>query len=234
MKKKIHISCDKCDVCQFSLFRHLSKEELRKLGELKICNLYHKGQIIFHEGNRPLGLFALNSGKVKVYKTGTDGREQIVRLAKPGDFIGYRALLGNENYSASACALEDSHVCFIDKVKFDSIVYKNDAFVLKVLQHLCVELREAEDYISGLVHKPVRERLAGLLLMLKGKYGVDVADCKQLNINFSRDDLANMVGTATETLIRHLSEFKEEGLISTKGRKIFILNDAALASVADS
>lgn len=233
MKKPEANQCANCASIGDSMFSNLEKKDLACLDSHKTCNTYKKGQVVFHEGNRPLGLYCLKEGKVKIFKTGVDGREQIVRLAKPGDLIGYRAFLGEEYYSASAASLEDAVICFIDKNDFHSILSSNAKLSWNLIQALSVELREAEDLLRDMAQKSVRERLAEILLLIKQKYGTDPNDPNVLSAKLSRDELASFVGTATETLIRLLSDLKAEKVVETEGKKIRILNHKALVEIAN-
>lgn len=232
-KKNSTIDCEHCQTLQASLFGNLNKTDLQCIDAHKTANTYKRGQVIFHEGNRPLGLYCLQQGKVKIFKTGIDGREQIVRLAKAGDFIGYRAFLGEDCYSASAMALEDSQICFIDKNDFFHVCKTNDKLSGNLILRLSHELREAEDLLRDMAQKSVRERVAEILLIIREKYGVDKEDAKQINATLSREELASFVGTATETLIRILSDLKDAGVIDTQGKKIKILDIDALTETAN-
>lgn len=233
MKKQDSPSCLSCDSIKNSVFGELDNKNLGCLDSHKTCNLYKKGQVIFHEGNRPLGLYCLKQGKVKIYKTGIDGREQIVRLVKPGELLGYRAFLGEEFYSASAASIEDAVVCFIDKNDFHTVLHEDEKLSWNLIQILTRELREAENLLRDMAQKTVRERLAEVLLLIKQKYGVDQSDSTLLSAHLSRDELASFVGTATETLIRLLSDMKAEGVIETEGKRIRILDTKALAEIAN-
>jgi CRP/FNR family transcriptional regulator, polysaccharide utilization system transcription regulator len=225
--------CEHCNSMHQSIFCNLKPKELDDLGQHKTINIYKKNQVIFHEGNRPLGLYCIKKGKVKIFKTGIDGREQIVRLAKNGNLIGYRSFLGEEFYSASASAIEDTELCFIDKNDFFGVLKNNDKLSWKLIQMLTTELRDAENLVRDMAQKSVRERLAEVLLILKEKFGPDKDDPDVLNCKMSREELASFVGTATETLIRLLSDFKQEKLIETKGKNIRLLDVSALAEVAN-
>ncbi len=186
--------------------------------------------MVFHEGNRPLGLYILRQGKIKIFKTGIDGSVQIVRLAGIGNFIGYRALLGEQVYSASAEAIEDCTVCFLEKSIFYDYLREEKTLSMGFLHLLSRELREAENTVLDLAQKSVRERLAEALLFLKEKYGAE--DDGTLRAILSREEMANLIGTAKETLIRCLAEFKLEGLLETNGRVIRLLNQDSLVNVA--
>lgn len=188
--------------------------------------------MLFHEGTRPLGVFCINSGKVKVYRLGADGKEQIMKISTGGDVLGYKALISEEHYPVTAETLDDCTICFVPKHDFLSLLSENPEFNRKILQAVCHELGLMSEKLTNLAQKSVRERLAISLLMLKDTYGIEGEKNEAVEINLTREDLANIVGTATETLIRLLHDFKEENLISTKGRKIKVENVKGLVKVA--
>ncbi len=197
----------------------------------KTCTVYKAGQVIFHEKTMPFGLFCINTGKIKLHKMGSDGKEQIVRMVKPGDFIGYRALMSNTPYSASATALEECTVCTIPKPAFFNLLKENDAISEGLMNLLCRNLEESEKRLTSMAYKPVRERLAEALLMIKNTYDKD--EQEHFTISMTRDDLASLVGTAKETVIRLLSEMKSEGIVATDGRKIIIMNAPELVRISN-
>jgi CRP/FNR family transcriptional regulator len=205
-------------------FSNLEKEDLYLINKSRVSNLYKKGQTIFYEGMMPSGIYCLNSGKIKIAKTGFDGKEQIVRFVIDGGLLGIRALLGERKYSASATTLEDSIVCFINKDIFLKITEKYPNITQCMLILLSELLEQAESRMTSMAQKPVRERLAESLLLLNNVFHTETGSCRLLNedatISLSREDLANIVGTATETVIRLISDFKSEGLIDVEGRKI--------------
>lgn len=183
-----------------------------------------------NEGSRPQGVYCLHTGKVKVYKVGTEGKEQITRFATKGDLIGYRSILSDEPVSASISALEDTHACYIPKSSFFDVIAENPKFSLNILKLSCHELGEAGKMIASLAQKTVRERLAEILLILRTTFGEDSEGF--VDIKLTREEIANMVGTATESAIRLLSELKDEGLIETQGRRIKIVDRSALRHIA--
>ena len=232
-KVRLDIKCASCSSIENSMMCNLHTEELNQLDENKSCVMYKKGQTLFYEGTRPLGLFCIKSGKAKVFKVGSQGKEQILRLSKDGDFLGYRALLGEEYYAASAEVLEDSAICFIPKEDFLKVLRGNTEFYKSVVKSLAHELGVIEGKMTDLSQKSVRERLAGYLLMLKESYGMEGVESVLIDLALSREDFANMVGTATETVIRLLSEFKKDKLIDFEGKKVKILDIKGLAKTAD-
>ena len=232
-EKRLKIACATCGSREDSFFSCLDHHELDELDKTKSCIRYKKGQTLFYEGTRPMGIFCINSGKVKVYKLSSQGKEQIIHISKPGDFLGYRAILSEEFYSASATVLEDAAICFVPKEDFMNLIKENPEFFNRMIKSICQQLGIMREKIADLAQKSVRERLAGNLLMLKETYGVDGDESSLIDIALSREDLANIVGTATETVIRLLSDFKKDGLIALEGKKIKVLKPRELAKEAD-
>ncbi|WP_305982754.1 Crp/Fnr family transcriptional regulator [Roseivirga thermotolerans] len=230
---QIDLQCQFCQSRGESHFSELPEDDLEVLSSHKSCVAYKKGQTLFYEGTRPMGIFCINHGKVKVFKMGSNGKEQILFIAKPGDFLGYRSLLSEEFYGASATVLEQAAICFIPKSDFFTILNRNPAFFQKLMKAVCKELGVMEEKMAQLAQKSVRERLAATIIMLKETYGMEGEGSDVIDIALSREDLANIVGTATETVIRLLSEFKSDGLIALKGKKIEVIDAQRLIHEAD-
>ncbi|MFZ5939122.1 MAG: Crp/Fnr family transcriptional regulator [Bacteroidota bacterium] len=223
-------NCDSCFIKTHALFRHLSADEFQNISLNKITESFKRGSVIYQEGNRMKGFFCVHSGIIKIYKTGFDGKEQIIRFAKPGDIIGYRSVLSNEPACTTTEVLEDCIVCHIPANTLFNLVKTNGNFALELMQLTCKELGEANEYITDIAQKTVRERLAEVILHLEGEFGSDAEAV--LKISLTREELANIVGTATESVIRLLSEFKSDGLIALNGRKIKILDKPGLKRIA--
>lgn len=207
-------------------------ELVAEVNQHKICSYYKKGQVLFAEGAYPFGIYCISTGKVKLSHHGDDGKEQITRLLRGGDILGYRAVLSGERYGGTAITLEDSKICFIPREAFMSLLKNDPGFSFEVMRLLSVELHKAELRITHLAQKPVRERLAETLLFIRETYGYEL-DGATLNVRLSREELANLVGTATESTIRLLSEFKRDGVIELDGKKIKITNSRELSHVAN-
>jgi CRP/FNR family transcriptional regulator len=231
-KKFQNPTCETCKARLDSVFCMFSEAELADLSTQKHCNFYQKGQTIFNEGNSPMGLHCINKGKVKISQSGSDGKEQILRLAKDSDILGYRALISGETYSATATVIEDSRICLIPKSIFFDLIQKSPSLTSNVMKLLANELKEAESKITNIAQKPVLERVAETLLMLKEYYGTGPKD-DSLNVTITREEIANIVGTATETVIRVMSELKKEGLIELDGEKIKIVKGDVLLKLAN-
>ena len=190
---------------------------------------YKKKQQLFTEGQYPQALFFLNKGRVKAYKTNEDGREYITNLYKEGDFIGYLDLLEDQTYHESAETLEDSEVCVIQKTDFFALLHNNRDVANKFIKILSDNLADREERLLKLAYNSVRKRVAEALLLVEKQYQKDKGQNFQVAI--SREDLANIVGASKETVIRTLSDFKEEKLLEINGGKITILNREKLAKM---
>jgi CRP-like cAMP-binding protein len=228
-----NIGCDKCSSQAMSIFCQLDRGPLAEISSHKVMNTYKKGHVIFYQGNPPFGLYCISRGKIKITKVGTDGKESIVRIASVGDVLGHRSLFSNENYNATATAMEDTSVCFIDKKFIYKIVNEQPSIALNIIQKLSREMGSAESKSASMFQKNVRERLAELLLTLSSSYGVKEQGRVRLDIKLTREELASMIGTASETVIRFITEFKEEGLIEQEGKTIFIIDNDGLLELAN-
>lgn len=227
------VDCKTCPSRNRSVFCMLKASELTHFDDHKTCITYKKGQAIFQENGNPLGIYCVNAGKIKIVRIGSEGREQIVRLMKNGDILGYRALFSNTRYNASAITLEDSNVCFIPRTAFFNVLHANSSLSAALIKMLSVELGKAEQNIISIAQKAVKERIAEALLFLKELYGTE-NDGVTINISLTREDIANLVGTATETVIRLLSAFRQEKTLEFIGKKIKILDIKRLVREANS
>lgn len=224
-------NCSECVLKGDCIFNNLSEDELSMLSLEKNCNSYKRGDIVYHEGNRMPGLFCISQGILKLYKTGIEGKGQIVAFAKKGDIIGYRSVLSNEVACTTAQVIEESILCFIPADVFINLVKTNSKFSLKIMRLACNELGTANKLITDIAQKSVRERLAEILLILKDIFGVDENNI--LQISLTREEIANLVGTATESVIRLLSEFKSEKIIELNGRRIRILDEKRIIKIGN-
>jgi CRP/FNR family transcriptional regulator, polysaccharide utilization system transcription regulator len=232
MKRAKDILCEECNSGFLRFFHTLDKADLQYLNEQKNTLVFRKGQLIYEEGHKSLGVFCIREGKIKVFKNTQEGKEHITRVVLPGEFLGLKALLSGNDHSVSASALEDSIVCFISKMDFFQLMIKYPEFTRSLILTLSKLLEEAEMRMISLAYKPVRERLAETLLFLFNSFYPNPEKNVKDYLNLTRLDLASIIGTAVETVIRLLSEFKEEKLIAIKGRKIFLLDPAGLKTIA--
>jgi CRP-like cAMP-binding protein/CheY-like chemotaxis protein len=199
---------------------------LKKFLEGKKINHYKKKESIYLEGNYPNGLYYINTGKVKIFKTHEYGKELITDLLKEGDFFGYTSMLEESPYAESAVALENTEVIFLPKDEFNSLVFGNYSVTRNFIRILTKGVMDKQERLLDLAYSSVRKRTAEALILLYDKYKPKEGESFAMAI--AREDLANIVGTATESLIRTLSDFKEEKLIEIKEGKIRILNEVKL------
>jgi CRP-like cAMP-binding protein len=223
---------DKWDFKTKSILQDLPPAEMAILASHKTEQYYTKGEIIFREGALPSGIFYIVEGKVKKYKLDQEGREQIIYVANSGELIGYHALLAEDRYPDSAAALEKSRVAFIPKEDFLQVLEKSETLSRRLLKTLSHEFAVLVNSLSLFSQKTVRERLAIQLIVLTEKYKQNFSHGMPVEINMSRDDLASIVGTVRENVVRVLSEFKEKNIISAKGRKIIVHDVEKLIAIA--
>jgi CRP-like cAMP-binding protein len=227
-KSFISISCDNCPSRDKGIFCDLERLSLKDVSQNKVMNLYKKGQTIFFQGNPPFGLYCISSAKIKVSKMGSDGKESIIRIAGPDDVLGHRSIFSKENYSATATVIEESTICFLDKNYIFSALKAEPSIALKLIEKLSKGMGDAENRNASMSNKSARESLAELLISFRKSYGIEENDGRvRLDIKLSRDEMASIVGTAHETVIRLISEFKEEG------KSIFIIDEEKLLDFAN-
>lgn len=196
-------------------------EEMKKLSVQNKPKSFSKKEIIYMEGTLPNKIYFISKGKVKVYRSNEFGKEYIVSLHNEGDFFGYIPLLENVAYTDSATPLEDSDLITIHKDDFFTLLHNNREVALKFIKMLTNNVLEKEERLINLAYNSVRKRVADALSSIHEKYAKDKTATFSMDI--LREDLANMVGTTTESIIRTLSDFKEEKLIEIKGSKITFL-----------
>ncbi|TCO07674.1 Crp/Fnr family transcriptional regulator [Natronoflexus pectinivorans] len=212
----------------FSVLTDAEKEYLEKNHRTV---KYRKNQIIYQEGEMPTGLLCLGSGKVKIFKEGVGGRDQIVRLAKAPGLIGYRALFAGENHVASAVVIEPCTIFHINKEVVDNLMASNNKLCINIIKSFASELGFSRFRTVTLTQKHIRGRLAESLMLLKEIYGYEEDGCT-LNIYLSREDLANFSNMTTSNAIRTLTTFMKEKLIAVDGRIIKILDEDMLERIS--
>ena len=218
-----------CPYCLEHIEEILSgAHELHPIGTNADINYtaYNKGDVLFSEGGIPRGVFFLHSGLIKIVKYGMEGKEQIIEIAKAGNLVGFRAMLSDKTYNVDAKMIEDACIGYIKKSDFLKEINNNEILRNTVIRVLSKELQDRADLLTTMAQKTVRQRTALALILLDDIY-------KGATINLSRDDLANFVGTATETVIRLLREFKKDGVVDIQGRKITILNIERLIELSE-
>ncbi len=223
--------CEQCMIREFNSLKALSREELQNISETKTHFIVKKGDVLFNEGDNLNGVFCIKDGYCKLTKLNSNGKDTVIKLVKKGELLGQRSLINEENSNLTATALEDMNVCFIPKREILENFTDNNKFSLLVTRDICTHLKDADKDIANHTHKTVKERLAIVLLKLEEIGGTD-PQTNSLNLQLSREDLASMVGTATESCIRLLSELKKDKVIAISGKKIFLLDKEVLRNLA--
>jgi CRP/FNR family transcriptional regulator len=222
----------KPNISNFSIFADLDEKTLRFLNREREIRVLKRGDRIYEEGTSPTGIFCVHEGHVKAIKTGSDGKEQIIYLSKPGDIIGWQQIACDDPYSTSGVALENVVVSHIPKDKFLEVINDN-SLTVALTKYICSNIVRLESKVLELSQKSVRERLATNILILYEKFGVPHGEQIVIGVPLTREDWANLIGTNTETVIKLLSELRREGHIEFVDRRILILNINALKKFSD-
>lgn len=223
--------CHQCIIRHFNSFKSLSTEELTCISDSKTEMIFKKGQVVFTEGSTINGVFCVKTGKCKLSKLNSNGKEQIVRFVKGGDVLGYRSVIADEPVTLTVTALDDMNACFIPKSDIFEALEKNPKFIMDMMKTACSDLKDANMTLSKMAQKSVRERLADTLLFLEETF--DVTEDGFINIQLSREEISSIIGTATESAIRLLSGFKKEKLINLNGKSIQIIDAQRLRNISE-
>ena len=223
--------CEQCIVRELSSLKALNKDELLKIAGCKTSRSIKKGEPIFEEGDVVNGVYCIKAGVCKMSKLSANGKDQIVKLIKAGELLGQRSMISDEPANLSAVALDDMEVCFIPKAEILGFFDTNNQFSMNLMKTICGDLKDTSDHLVSISQKTVKERLAETLIYLQDNFGKNPDG--SLIIQLSREELAGMIGTATESCIRLLSDFKKLGLIELNGKKIFLKDITKLKRIAD-
>ncbi len=215
---------------EFSTLKSLSKEELKNISNHKDSLNFKKGDVLFTEGNVLNGVYCIKEGIGKLTRLSSNGKEQIVRFVKGGDMLGYRSILSEEPVTLTITVMKEMKACYIPKKEIFDSIKENPNFSLDMMKVVCHDLRDANTTITNMAQKSVKERLADTLLFLKETFGINEEGF--LSIVLTREELSSVIGTATESAIRLLSEFKKNGVIGLEGKKVKILDEAELHKIS--
>ena len=226
------VDCSKCENHDKSIFCKLEEASLNEISDHKIMNAFKRGQVLFHEGNPAFGVYCISEGKVKLTKTSENGKETMLRIAGPGDLIGFQHIVQNGINDVTATALEETKICFLDRVFLQKLVKEENSCAMELLTHVARDMATLQDRVNGFQSKNVRERVAYMLLDLAERYGSDSKQGRRLGIQLSREDMASMLGVATETLIREISQLRDEGVIDQDGKTLILVDKPSLTKSA--
>ncbi|WP_369047593.1 Crp/Fnr family transcriptional regulator [Tenacibaculum sp. UWU-22] len=222
--------CEQCIIREFNSLKSLTKQELTRISGCKVSKTIKKGEVLFKEGEHINGVYCIRDGICKVSKMSDNGRDQIINLIKKGDIIGERSLVNNEASNLKAIAVNDVQVCFIPKEEILNGLQNNIDFSMDMLKSMANSLKNADNVIVDMAQKTVKQRLAATLLFLHNKFKSN--EDGYLDILLTREDIANIIGTATESAIRLLSEFNKKGYIKLKGKQVVVTNPTELQQIA--
>ncbi len=222
--------CEQCIVRQLSSLRELTRDELIRISHCKTSKIVKRGEVLFNEGEQVNGVFCIKDGVCKVSKMSENGRDQVIKLITKGDLLGERSLITGGASNLTARALNDMEICFIPKDEIVRDLKQNNNFTMSMLKDLATSLRDADEVIVDMAQKTVKQRLAETLIHLDKKFPKD--DEGYIDVYLTREDIANIIGTATESAIRILSDYKKKGFIDFKGKRITILDVKGLERIA--
>lgn len=213
------------------LLQPLTETQREYLAKNFTIQKYKKNETIYCEGETPMHLMCLLSGKVKIYKDGVGGRSQIIRVIKDKEYFAYRAYFAQENFVTVAAAFEPCTICLVPMPVISELIKENTDLAMFFIKQLSIDLGISDERTVNLTQKHIRGRLAESLLFLKDTYGVEEDQCT-LSIYLSREDLANLSNMTTSNAIRTLSNFATEKLIIIDGRKIKIIDEERLKKIS--
>lgn len=223
--------CEHCLIKDKNALKMLTYEELECFSRHKSTILIKKGETLMNEGDPVNGFYCIKNGKFKLTKLNSNGKDQIISYIKEGYIVGHRSLLCDEPAGLTVTALEDSFTCFVPKDDLLCSIKNNPSFALELLKNISHQLNEANCSIANMAQKSVKQRLAQTLINLEELFGVDKNE--YINVSLTREEIANTLGTATESVIRLLSSFKSDNIIKLKGKRILILNKQELKNITD-
>jgi len=218
--------CENCIVRQFNSLKALSKDELKRISDSKITKSIKKGDALFNEGEKLNGVFCVRNGASKLSKLSDNGKDTIVKIATKGEILGERSVIAEEVTNLSAIALNDMEVCYIPKKHITDSINSNPNFTKAIIVHMAKDLKYADNIIVNMAQKNVKQRVAETLMYLEKNFGTDADGF--ITIILTREDIANIVGTAKEACIRTLAQLKKDGWITTNGKRICIADKKAL------
>ena len=213
------------------LWQPLTETQREYIAKNFTIQKYKKNETIYCEGETPMHLMCLLSGKVKIYKDGVGGRSQIIRVIKDKEYFAYRAYFAQENFVTAAAAFEPCTICLVPMPVISELIKENTDLAMFFIKQLSIDLGISDERTVNLTQKHIRGRLAESLLFLKDTYGVEEDQCT-LSIYLSREDLANLSNMTTSNAIRTLSNFATEKLIIIDGRKIKIIDEERLKKIS--
>lgn len=217
-----HLNCITCPSHSASVFKDLNKHLSSQLSENKVVTNYKKGETLFHQGTPTFGMYCIGSGKVKLSKLNEAGGETIFSIATSGELIGYQDYLKNPEYLTTGTVLEDCTACFISNEYLHDLLLSQPGVAVYLLQQTTRAMETVSSYGHASLHMNVKNRVASLLVNLGKHFGIDEGGKIKIDLRLTRQEMASMIGTASETMIRALSDLKHQGVLEQQGNYILI------------
>lgn len=234
MTQEADLFCKHCPSFTKTIFSGLPDSELQDFCKVKVFKTYKKGEVLFSQGSPNIGIFCINKGDIKIIRKVGEDKESIVKIASDNDILGHRSLFTADQYQTSAIALGPVNICFIKRDYILNLLRDRPIVATKLIKKMGEDLAVTEKRLSSFQQHNARKRLAELLLLLKEKHGKETESGFFLDIKLTREEMASIIGTASETLIRFLSEFKQEGLVEMIGKKLYIVSEENLCKLTTS
>lgn len=212
-----------------AIFQDLSRTQLASIAQLSRKHLYYKGEVIFHQGDEATGFFLVHSGKVKVFKLSSTGREQILHIFGVGDYFAEVPAFDGQCFPASAAALENTDILFFPRQFFFQLLEENPTLAINMLKSFARHLRHFSHLVDNLSLREIPGRLASYLLQSSEKQNHSL----QVELEISKGQLAALLGTIPETLSRTFYKLNQEEVIAVDGTKIILLNRKRLEQLAE-
>ena len=234
MKRPAHLPhCTSCAARTRGLFSSLTGAQLLKLDRTKIAHEYVRGQVIFYEGNPPLAVYCISSGVIKLYKSGKRDKKVVIRLLGPGETLGFRAVIANEPYAATAETVEKTTVCAIPREVFEDVIRNDTDTTFRLIAKLATELRISEDEFVSRTQLSVAQRVARFLIWTLENLQAHSKDTNRITLPLLREEIAQMVGTTPETLSRVFRDFSERKILKLDRKTIVVANPRALRRIVE-
>lgn len=229
--KKLSETCRICKTRASAVFSALDDPGMESLDDCKTTHEYKRGQVVFYEGNPCLAVYCIHSGMIKLFKTGNSGEEYVIRLLGPGEIIGFRPLLADESFAATAQAVSNSRICVISREHILNVIKSSSELSARIMAKLAVDLRISEEQFISRAQENVRQRTARMLLRLLEASNEISDDNSRISVPLLRSEMAQVVGTTPETLSRTLRAMAQKGILQLSRSDISVLNAEKLRSI---
>jgi CRP-like cAMP-binding protein len=229
-----HSNCMTCPSCPASVFKDFDQKSSMQLSRNKAVTHYKKGETLFHQGAPTFGVYCIGHGKIKLSKMNEAGGETIFTIASPGELIGYQDYFQNPEYLTTGTVLENCTACFISNEYLQALLLSQPGIAVHLLQQTTKAMATVTSYGHASLHMNVKNRVASLLVTLGQNFGIEAEDKVKIDLRLTRNEMASMIGTASETLIRALSELKQQGVLEQEGNFILIKDMEKLFKQANS